>query len=140
MDRLRVAVTGVGGGGGQSIIKALKMAAYNGRNLPDIEIFPVDVTPFSAGLYSCRNSGTVLPKPEEDISAWLDWVLRLRINAIIPGSDRDLMPLARVRDHLEDCQIMVSDRLLVQIGDDKWETVRALRAIGFDAPVSFTEI
>ena len=65
---MKVAVSGVGGGVGQSILKALAIGS-----LP-VEVYPVDITPFSAGLYR-GVQGAVLPPPEtpEGMGAWTCW-------------------------------------------------------------------
>lgn len=88
---LRVAVTGVGGGCGQGIIHALHQSS-----LP-VRIFAVDITKQSAGLYFPGVIPVVLPKPEENPDAWEAFVYENAIDAILPGSDHDLLPLARHR-------------------------------------------
>lgn len=124
----KIAVTGVGGGCGQGILKSLLMT----KRL--LEIYPVDVTPLAAGLYfSGCMPGTVLPKPEEDIDAWKVWAAETGIDLIIPGSDRDLPPLAKVaqewkRDHI--CRVAVSSEKLVEMADDKWKTIEGLESVG----------
>lgn len=130
----KIAVTGVGGASGQGILKAL--LSWN----PTLEIYPVDVTPISPGLYwpGCM-PGTVLPKPEQDIDAWKRWAAETGINLIIPGADRDLPPLAAVaqdwkREHI--CRIAVSSEKMIDAANDKWKTVKALREVGLDAPDS----
>lgn len=130
---IKVAVTGVGGGGGQGIMKALFSSA-----LP-IDVYPVDITPLSAGLYRGRCGGTVLPKPEEDIDAWEQWVKARGIQAIIPGSDNDLPSLAAVREDWRNrglCEVLISDPELVEIGNDKGFTAQVLKDHGFDSPQS----
>lgn len=130
----KIAVTGVGGASGQGILKSLLISGEL------LEIYPVDVTPLSAGLYwpGCM-PGTVLPKPEEDIEAWKRWAVETGIDLIIPGADRDLPPLAAVaqqwrREHV--CRVAVSSEKMVAMANDKWETAKALRTVGLDAPDS----
>lgn len=132
-EPIRVAVTGVGGGGGQAIAKAL----YAG--LTPVEVFPVDVTPLSAGLYQTRNQGTVLPKPEDDIGAWGDWIEANRIRAILPGSDHDLLPLARVNQawwKAYGCSVIVAYEDAVRVSNDKALTHQLLAECDVATPVS----
>lgn len=89
--KIRIAVTGVAGASGQSILKSANMLGDK------VETWPVDVTPFSAGLFMGSVGGTVLPKPEENIEAWAEFVEKNQIDAVIPGADRDLIPLAHRR-------------------------------------------
>lgn len=114
MPKLRIAVSGVAGASGQSALKALRM--IDGL---DIETFPVDVTPYSAGLYWGTQPGTVLPKPEQNINAWIDFVRKNHIDALIPGADRDLIPLS---DCAEDTRALVSRPEVIRIANDKYET------------------
>ena len=135
---MNIAVTGVGGGVGQSIMKALTLST-----LP-IKIFPVDVSPFSAGLYRGQVA-TVLPKLElaESKMIWQEWLRANQITALIPGSDHDLIPLANFRDEWSErdiCQVLVSDAELVQICRDKARTSETLTRLGLPAPRSIWDI
>lgn len=130
----KIAVTGVGGASGQGILKAL--LSWN----PALEVYPVDVTPLSPGLYwpGCM-PGTVLPKPEQDIEAWKRWAAETGINLIIPGADRDLPPLAAVaqdwkREHI--CRVAVSSLNMIEIANDKLQTHLSLGSRGVDTPSS----
>ena len=134
MKAIRVAVSGVGGGVGQSIMKALSISS-----LP-VEIYPIDVTPFSAGLFRGKK-GTVLPKPEEpgSLDIWEKCLKEQGIEALIPGSDHDLLALAWARDDWADrgiTKILVSDLDLVQICHDKAVTCQRLESEGIPAPRS----
>ncbi len=135
---MKVAVSGVGGGVGQSIMKALTISS-----LP-VEIYPVDVQPVSAGLFR-GVYGTVLPKPEAagGIEVWERWIVEEKIDALIPGSDFDLAPLATVRDeweHKSVCAVLVSDMDLVNTGADKAVTCEMLRKEGIPVPESVWDI
>lgn len=131
---LKVAVSGVGGGVGQSIMKALKISS-----LP-VEIYPIDIQPLSAGLYR-GVKGLLLPKPESP-GALDVWDKNLRdhgIEALIPGSDHDLLPLSAIRNSWESegkCKILVSDSNLIKIGRDKAETCLKLQKEGIPTPRS----
>lgn len=131
---MRVGVSGVGGGSGQGIIKALKMASFD-KKMGHIDIFPADVQPNSAGLYTCKYPGKVLSKPEEDIQPWIEWAKEMQLDAIIPGADRDLAPFSAFKDEFP-CKVLVSKPNQVMIGDDKFETAIWLLEHKFDLPHS----
>ena len=131
---MKVAVTGVGGGIGQSIMKALKISS-----LP-IEVYPIDIQPLSAGLYR-GVKGLLLPKPEEpgSLDIWEKCFKEQGIEALIPGSDHDLLPLSSIRDRWETegvCKILVSDVNLVRICRDKADTCQRLQKEGILIPES----
>jgi carbamoyl-phosphate synthase large subunit len=135
---MKVAITGVGGGVGQSIMKALSIAS-----LP-VELFPVDIQPMSAGLHR-GIEGTVLPAPEkpEALAVWAEWISTQRIDVLFPGSDHDLVPLARARDHWAKrglCHVLVSDVDIVLACRDKAETCRRLAAAGVPTPRSIWDV
>lgn len=131
---MKVAVTGVGGGVGQSIMKALKISS-----LP-VEIYPIDIQPLSAGLYR-GVKGLLLPAPEEpgSLDKWEECLNEHGIEALIPGSDHDLIPLSSIRDSWEAkgvCKILVSDANLVKICQDKADTCQRLQKEGISIPKS----
>lgn len=128
-DPIRVAVTGVGGGGGQSIIKALMHSP-----LPT-KIFPVDVTPFSVGLYALGR-GIVLPKPEDDIYAWHGYFHENRIECVIPGSDHDIEPLAAVAStwRKDGIAVAVQPFEFCRISNSKFLTAALLKESGLEYP------
>lgn len=131
---MKVAVSGVGGGAGQSILKALSIA-----KLP-VDVFAIDIHPLSAGLFRAPE-GAVLPKPEspEGPAEWERVLQAQGVAALIPGSDHDLLPLARLRDDWSArgvCQVLVSDLELVQTCRDKALTVQALGRLGIPTPKS----
>lgn len=132
----KVAVTGVGGGSGQGVLKALLQSSI------PMDIYAVDVQPMSAGLFWPGVEHVILPKPEEDIEAWRRWAAENKINLIIPGADRDLLPLSAVahewkKQHI--CRVAVSSPELVQIADDKLDTYSLLNRIGLSSPISCWE-
>ena len=135
---MKVAVSGVGGGIGQSIMKALTVSS-----LP-VEILAIDVQPFSAGLFRVPEA-ILLSKPEG--TGGLDqWERALKSNgvtALIPGSDHDLVPLASIRDDWaakDVCRVMVSDLDLVRACRDKAVTCQVLERQGIPVPKSVWQI
>lgn len=132
----KIAVTGVGGGSGQGILKALLQSPI------PMDIYAIDVQPMSAGLFWPGVEHVLLPKPEENIEAWKMWAAENKINLIIPGADRDLAPLAAVasswrKDRI--CRVGVSSPYMIQTADDKLDTYSALNKLGLPSPVSCWE-
>ena len=135
---IRVAVTGVGGGVGQSVMKALSLSDLS------VEVVAIDVQPLSAGLYRADDA-VVLPRPETHgaLAEWSDWLRAHGVTALIPGSDHDLVPLAEIRDAWKRsgvCHVLVSNPDLVKICRDKALTVTELTRHGFPAPRSIWDV
>ena len=129
---MKVAVTGVGGTVGQSIMKALSIS-----NLK-VDVVPIDVQPYSAGLFM-GEEGMVLPKPEDAgaLDVWEHRLGQCGVDTLIPGSDHDLLPLSSVREDWEArnlCNVLVSDRSLIQVCRDKALTGQTLEKAGIPAP------
>ena len=138
MSTMKVAVSGVGGAVGQGVMKCLSIS-----ELP-VEIYPVDIQPLSAGLFR-GVEGFVLPKPElhGGLKEWEHCMVQHGIEALIPGSDYDLIPLATVRDDWEAkgiCKVLVSDLELVQTCRDKALTCQRLEKEGIPVPKSAWEL
>ena len=135
---MKVAVTGVGGGVGQSIMKALTISSL------DIEIIAVDVQPLSAGLFRAAEA-VVLPKPETagGLEEWAHFMKDRQVDALIPGSDHELLALASVREEwnsLGVCQVLVSDLDLVNSCRDKALTGQLLECRGIPTPKSCWDV
>lgn len=129
---MKVAVSGVGGGAGQSVLKALTLSS-----LP-VDVLSVDILPLSAGLFRTEES-LVLPKPESEggLDIWKRELKAKGVDALIPGSDHDLLPLASVRDSWAKdgiCQVLVSDPETIQTCGDKAQTCQVLNGFGLPAP------
>jgi carbamoyl-phosphate synthase large subunit len=135
---MRVLVTGVGGGVGQSVMKALRassLAPY---------VIAADAEPLAAGLYRADAAALV---PVATDPAYVEAVVaiarRHSVNAIIPGSDPELPVLARSRESIEAATgavVIVSDPLTVEIGWDKARTVAFLKEQGLAFPRSATDL
>lgn len=132
-DRLRVLVTGVGGGCGMGIMKALLQSKLNP------EIYVADISPLAVGLHRSSWGSKVLPPPEQDIGAWYDYALGNEIDAIILGSDHDLEPFAQLANawSSEGIKVIVSTLAAVRMANDKLATATALKEAGLDSPLSF---
>ena len=137
---LRVGVTGVGGGVGQSIIKALQMSDLT------IEIVAIDITDSSAGFYMDGISERVvlpnLKRRSYPSVGWHNYVYSGNLDCIIPGSDYDLAALSGVRDEWGafGCKVLVSDYDLVATCDDKYVTGQVLDYEGIRVPKIYSSM
>ena len=135
---IRVGVTGVGGGVGQSIIKAVKMSTLNAK------IVPIDITWDSAGFgFDGVKKGVVLPNlkgldspPEE----WCRYIYNGNLDCLIPGSDHELRALSNIADEWGafGCKVLVSNYDLVLKCEDKRITAQALANEEINCPVTYS--
>ena len=126
--RLTVAVTGAGGGVGQSIIKALRLSSL------DCRIVAADANSLSAGLYRA-DVAYVLPSAHApDYGEQVIQMLRREdAAALFPGSDPELPVLACLKPRIEAesaARVIISSPEVVDIGNDKWRTVQFLARRG----------
>jgi carbamoylphosphate synthase large subunit len=114
---ITIGVTAVGGGVGQSVLRALSHSHLK------VRIVGLDIGPMSAGLYWVDSAYLVPPANFER-----DYLKRLLticaqegIDVLIPGSDPELQPLARNQTLFSDqgCKVIVGSFEVVQICRDK---------------------
>jgi carbamoyl-phosphate synthase large subunit len=88
-----VAVTAVGGGVGESVLRALRLSS-----LP-LRIIGFDVNPWSAGLYTCDKGYTI---PHSESPSFLERLLEIirqeKAKVLIPGSDPEVVVISRARE------------------------------------------
>jgi len=128
MAGMNVAVTGVGGGVGQSVIRALRLSAV------PVRILGMDADPWAVGLYQC-DSREVVPavRDADDYAvAMRRAVERHRIEALIPGTDTELHAIAALQPELSQlgCTTIVSSPEFIRIARDKLLSYEALSAAG----------
>lgn len=128
MESVRVLVTGVAGGVGQAIVKALRMA-----RLP-ITIVGVDITALAAGMYWCDESA-VIPRVEDTgaFETIVEFISARRIDLVMIGSERDLGFFAERRGAIEEVSgavVVVSPPRTIALAADKWLTTCFLRDNG----------
>lgn len=133
--KCRVLVTGVGGGVGQAILKALRLCKIRKT------IFAADVSPLSAGLF-CSDESVLLPKVETvgALQEIIKILSRKKINLLLPGSEFDLMFFALHKKTIENAtktKIIIATPKTVEIANDKWLTVEFLRTNKLPYPESF---
>jgi len=125
---LNVAVTGVGGGVGQAVIRALRLA------VGPIRVIGLDADPWAVGLYQC-DAWEVIPavSDHDGYAKALERVVgRHEVHALIPATDTELHAVAAMREQLalRGCTAIVSSPDFVRIARDKLLTYRTLAAEG----------
>lgn len=125
----RILVTGVGGGVGQSIVKALQGTPYS--------VVAVDSEPLAAGLYAAPISYRGL---EARQPGYIDRLLEIcqaeNCRLLFPGLDVELIALAEQQARFRAAGVVpvVSSVEVVQTCDDKLATAALLQRQGFATP------
>jgi carbamoyl-phosphate synthase large subunit len=124
-----IAITGIGGGVGQSIIKSFYDTEYN--------LIGLNGEPLAAGIYALPQAYLVpyFNKPNY-ISSLLTICEKEKIDLLFPGLDAELMPLSL---HVDDFKaigttVVVSTPDVITISDDKQQTFDSLTKIGVNVP------
>ncbi len=124
-----IAITGVGGGVGQSILKSLAGLGYN--------LVALDGETLAAGLYAAPTSYII---PYASNPNYIDRLLEIckleKIDLLFPGLDAELMILSLNRDKFKSIgtTVVVSDPSVIKISDDKQETYDRLTDAGSTVP------
>lgn len=129
----RILVTGVGGGVGQGVIKALKRI-----DDLDLTVVAADMSPLAAGLYVTAEALIVPPAKDAD---YVDRLIALcrehRIDLYLPGTDIELAVAAEHAERIKAAcgtTVLVCPPHVVEIADDKKQTAAFLRDHGFPYP------
>src|SRR5690606_12895076 len=86
-----IAVTGVGGGVGQSVLKSLEGSGYSAIAL--------DGEPLATGLYAANKSHLIPYSNDANyIDVLLDICKKEKVSLLFPGLDAELMPLSLNRE------------------------------------------
>jgi carbamoyl-phosphate synthase large subunit len=123
---VKVAVTGVGGGVGQSIIKSLQDTEY--------QCVGIDSEVLAAGLYATSSSYLgLLASDPSFVDRLVEICNKEECGALFPGLDVELMPLCANRDKLLRKGVIpiASDSKVLGIADDKLQTQDFLKKQGF---------
>jgi carbamoyl-phosphate synthase large subunit len=124
-----IGITGVGGGVGQSIIKALQGAGYR--------LVGMDGEVLGTGLYAVDRSYKIpYAKDPGFIPRLLDICRDNDIRLLFPGLDAELYKFAENKEKFAaiGTTVMVSDWEVVDISENKWSTFEKLSAMGFNVP------
>ena len=131
-ERVSVMVTGIGGGGyGEQIVKALRLARTNYR------IVGCDMSPFGLGTAEVDRPYLLPATADPD---YLQCVLALckkhKVVALFPGSEPELKILSRERDRIEKQRIFlpINPQPVIDTCMDKFRTAEFLARHGFPAP------
>jgi carbamoyl-phosphate synthase large subunit len=133
MNTNKIAITGVGGGVCQSIIKSL----YN----TDYELVGLDGELLGAGLYTVPTSYLIpYARTKNFIPSLLEICEKEKIRILFPGLDMELGALSENAEKFKaiGTTVIVSDKRVIQISDDKLETFNKLTAIGINVPHTLT--
>ena len=129
---MNVAVTAVGGGVGQSIIKALQRTTYS--------VVGINSEALGAGLYATSKSylGFNANDPKF-ISRLQEICSKENCKILFPGLDVELAPLSKNIDEFKASGILpiVSDPTVIDICGDKMETNLFLKKNGFPYPKTY---
>lgn len=123
---MNVAVTGVGGGVGQSIVKALQSTEYN--------VIGIDSEVLGTGLYATTKSYLGF---YANHSNFIDRIIEIckkeQCKVVFPGLDIELIPLSNNIEKLTANGVfpIVSNPNVIKISDDKLETSEFLRSNNF---------
>lgn len=138
MDKKNVLVTGTGSLIGQAIIKSLLKSEIR----DNIGIIGCDYFDNTVGSFWCERN-YVLPDllNEELIVAWkkaiIDIIEKESIRVLLVGVDFELGYFADMKDEMENnygCKVIVSDKRVIDIGNDKYDTYLFLKNNGINAP------
>jgi carbamoyl-phosphate synthase large subunit len=128
-----VLVTGVGGGVGQSVLKALRGSRYR--------VVAADAEPLATGLFAADRSFLVpYAADPKFVERLLEICAREDCALIVPGLDAELPVLARARERFAAAGVLcaVSSPAVIDVCDDKLLTCRFLACAGLPAPRTLT--
>ena len=132
MKSRNIAVTAVGGGVGQSIIKALQKTDYN--------TLGINSEVLGTGLYATKKSYLGLNATDP---GFIDRLIQIcnkeKCNILFPGLDAELEPLSRSKARLKDSDIIpiVSEPEVIEICSDKLKTCEFLKKNSFPYPKTY---
>lgn len=141
MEKKNVLVTGTGALIGQAIIKSLLKSGVR----EDICIIGCDYFDNSVGSFWCERNYILPDLLKEDlVNAWkeavIDIIRKEGICILFVGVDFELRYFADMKKEIENdygCKVIVSDRRVIDIGNDKYDTYRFLKNNGINAPDTF---
>ncbi len=132
MDKIRVMVTGVGGGGnGEQLLKALKLAET------PYHLIGADITPLSKGLYMADERVILPPAVDPDyISVLMDTCKKNHIQVLFTGSEPELKRISEFQDEIraEGIFLPMNPKSVIDLCLDKSKTMSFLKENGFYFP------
>lgn len=129
--KIRIAVSGTGGGVGQSILKSLYGTGY--------EVIALDGEVLGAGLYASAKS-YVIPYASDPkyVDAVLDICKKEGCKVFFPGLDAELLPLSEASERFEQngIKVIVSRPEVISISNDKMLTYTTFSKYGINVPLT----
>ncbi len=130
--KVTVMVTGIGGGGhGEQIIKALRLAPVN------YEIVGCDMSPLSKGLLDVDHPYLLPPASDPNyISCLLAICAKHKVQVLFHGSEPELKVMSRERIKIQNAGIFlpINPESVIDICMDKFKTMAFLSENGFSFP------
>lgn len=121
----------------QSFIKAKKELGFEGR------IFAADSNPLAPALYFA-DKHFIIPRvsSEDYVSSLYELCMNENISLVIPTIDTELLTLCEQRDSFADTntRLLVSDRKVIDICRDKYNTYCFFREVGVSTPATYKRI
>lgn len=126
-----IGITGTGSLVGQAIIKAINMSSFKDR----VELIGMDYFRENVGSYWCSKN-FILPDllKNELVPIWLDKIIQIvkenKIQILFIGVDFELMYFSIYKEIIENetlCRIIVSNKEVIEIADDKYLTYEFLK-------------
>ena len=133
MTPIRIGVTGIGGGVGQSILKALELSDLK------LDVVRMDIKPNAGFIFKSKQGFTNKIVPNLKTQPLLyDPNIYSNIQALIPGSDYDLEKYAEIRKkgRARGIEILISDYDLVIRCCNKFYTYQLLSANNILCPMT----
>ena len=128
-ERIRVMVTGVGGGGnGEQLVKALRMSDKN------YFLIGADITPVSKGLFYVDQKRILPPASDPNyIEALLQVCREEGVQALFTGSEPELKKISAVQDEIRAAGIFLpmNPQSVIETCMDKSKTMAFLDENGF---------
>lgn len=137
----KVGITGVGSLIGQGIIKSI----LNGAYADDYELIGFDYFPNTVGSYWCKKTYLLVDILKEETELeWLNQVIEIILNESIHilfiGVDFELPLFSKYKSRIEaetGCKIIVSNKEVIEIGNDKYKTFQFLKRNNLFYPETF---
>jgi carbamoyl-phosphate synthase large subunit len=133
--KIRVLITGVGGGGyGEQVLKALRLAETS------YYLIGIDMLPYSKGLFEVDEAYVVPPASSLEYIPALIEICRSRdVHVLIHGSEIELKVLSNHRHLFQKMNILlpINTPKVIKLCMDKWKTFESLSEKGFNVPRSF---
>lgn len=138
----RIGVTGTGSLIGQAIIKSIRASSY----AKDCYVVGFDYFKDTVGSYWVNNNYLLPDILDSRIteSQWVKAVTEIlgneRLQILLIGLDFELKLFAKYGQEMEQvtgCRIVVSDKRVIEIADDKYRTFQFLKSNGLHFPITY---